>query len=133
MKLIILTILCFGILQTVYAQNPPYESPKKPVNCETAYSFIYDALNRYTERPSGYFIVIARLGRGESSRRLNLNRIKMFKSYISTLNPPVKAIFAEGEKIKGYGVIEMYVEGKLLYSLPITKGRNLDLISCLTA
>ena len=134
MKLIILTILCLGILQTAYAQNdvPPYDSPTKPVNCEMGYVFINDALGRYIKNPSNYFIVIARLGSGESSRRLNLNRIKTLKSYISNLNPPVKAIFAEGENIKGYGVIEMYVEGKLLYSLPLDKGENLDLRTCLT-
>ncbi len=36
----------------------------------------------------------------------------------------------EGERKKGFGQIEFYVEGTLLLTLPVSRNKNLDLISC---
>ena len=140
-RVVFLLVVCLVYLQITQAQisqqqnkdDLPFDSPKKPINCETAYSYINDALIRYDKNKNGHFIVITRLGNGETSRQLNLNRIKTIKSYISKLKSPIMTVFAEGESIKGYGTIEIYVEGKLLYSLPLEKGKGLDLRTCLTA
>lgn len=126
-------VLSFGILHKILAQTKfVYESPTKPVNCEEAYFYINDALIRYNkEGKNNYLILVSKLGTNETSRRLNLNRIKTLKGYIQNVKPYVKAIFVEGESVSGYGVIEIYLDGDLLYSLPIARGRNLDLRSCL--
>lgn len=130
--------MCLQMTQAQISQqqsedNLPFDSPKKPVNCETAYTYINDALTRYSKNRNGYFIVIARLGNNETSRQLNLNRIKTIKNYILRLKSPVMTVFAEEESVKGYGTIEIYVDGKPLYSLPLEKGKELDLRTCLAA
>lgn len=145
-SIVFLIVLFFGAFQETKAQeDKPYDSPKEPVNCEMANLYISDALTRYVnkrESKNSYLIIIFRLGDGENSRKLNLMRIKALKSYIENIKPSkaifgdvkpnVKAIYAEGERIDGFGIIEIYLNGNLLYSLPIKKGRDLDLISCFT-
>src|SRR5437763_17042369 len=60
----------------------PYCSPTKPVDCEWATLYMEDAMVR-AEESGGYLIVIARLGDGENSRKLNLNRVKAVKAFLS--------------------------------------------------
>ncbi len=138
-KISLLAMLCFGVSQVVNGQEaPPFESPKTPVNCEMALSYVNDALVRYSSKTSNtdsFLIVIFRLGDGENFPNLNLKRMETLKSYIQSVDKKqnIKAVFAQGERVKGLGTIEIYMDGKLLYSLPIEKRRNLDITSCFAA
>lgn len=102
----------------------PYFSPKEPIGCEVFLLYLEDALMRVQTAPNSYLIIIARLGDGENSGRLNTYRLKLLDNYLSRWRP-VKYITAEGKKVKGYGRIEIYVGGKLLYEVPFKKGDNL--------
>lgn len=74
-------------------------------------------------------IFVFRAGDKES-RKTNLKRIKTLKENILTPKSNIKAVFAEGDHIEGYGVIEIYVEGKLFISLPLHKNEDLPFRVC---
>jgi hypothetical protein len=58
--------------------------------------------------------VIARLGAGETSRRLNLARLYNTREYLSVKSfDPQTTIFAEGERVAGEGRIEFYLGSRL--------------------
>lgn len=116
--------------QTNQPQNEPYDSPDSPIKCAEWLNYLADALGRWEKNKDASFIVIARLGDGETSRRLNLKRIKVLRDYILDSDLKVKAVFAEGERIKGFGVVEIYVQGKLLYSLPIRQKNDMTIGFC---
>lgn len=107
-------------------QNEPLDSPDTPLKCAEWHNYINDAVQRWGENKDSSIIIIARLGDGETSRRLNLRRIKVLRDYMSNPQDKIKTVFAEGERTRGYGVAEFYVGGKLLYSLPIR--RNYDMV-----
>jgi hypothetical protein len=108
----------------------PYCSPKEPPNCEVAN--IYTDMAAYLARESEntYLIVIARLGDGEKSRRLNASRLKHVHTFLSNNRGVMKMVIAQGERKKGYGQLEFYVGGNLLFTLPVGRNKNIDLGSC---
>ena len=58
--------------------------------------------------------VIARLGTGETSQRLNQGRLYNTKQYLSIKAfDPQTTVFAEGERVEGEGRIEFYLGGSL--------------------
>lgn len=111
----------------------PLDPPQRPVNCETAQAYINDALILYSKDKSGYFIIIAKLGTGESARDINLGRLNSVRTYIYQFETPIQTVFAEAGNKNGFGAIEIYINGDLLYSLPVAKRKILDLRSCLHA
>ena len=108
----------------------PYCSPKEPVNCEVAN--IYTDMTAHLARTSGgtYLIVVARLGDGEQSRRLNTSRLKHVRDFLGNNRGVTKIVTAEGERKRGYGQLEFYVRGELLFTLPVRRNKNIDLGSC---
>jgi hypothetical protein len=123
-----------ALSQAIEKTDHVLEPPRRPVNCEMAQTYINDALIRYSKHNSGYLIVIARPGAEESSaRRISQARLSSVKTYVSQFKTPIKTVFAEGASKPGFGAIEIYVNGDLLYSLPIAKREGLDLTSCLHA
>ena len=83
---------------------------------------VYTALKRTKE--DGILIVILRLGDIENSHELMRRRLynvrQYFKNRGSALKPE-KIIIAEGEKVKGNGRIEYYLDGKLQAQLLFPK------------
>jgi len=77
-------------------------------------------------------IVIARIGAGEVSRKLNARRTRAIGKYL-TRYPYITVVFGEGQRVKGYGRLEFYIGGKLLYVIPIKKNGDIDLFSCIAA
>ena len=76
--------------------------------------------------------VIARLGRGEVARSLNLNRLERARLYLleSGRTQREKVIFAEGERVDGEGRIEFYL-GSSLYLVSLAeRGRNINFTCC---
>jgi hypothetical protein len=58
--------------------------------------------------------IIARLGTGETSRRLNRGRLYNTRQYLSLKAfDPLTTVFAEGERVEGEGRIEFYLGGTL--------------------
>ncbi len=114
-------------------QNKPpvsYPSPTEPVNCEGVTAYVETAMVMAQEEgENSYLIVIARLGDGERSRKLNLDRIKTVRGFMKGRRG--KSIVAEGERTKGYGRLELYVGGKQAFVLPLRRNGNVDFWSCM--
>ncbi len=116
--------------QTNPPQDEPFDSPVVPPTCEEWILYVSDAVRRWGKNKDASFIVIAKLGDRETSRRTTLKRIKTLKDYILVPRWKVKAVFAEGERVEDFGIIEFYVEGKLLYSLPVKRNEDIPLKFC---
>jgi len=112
------------------AETAPYHSPKEPMNCEMAGLFIDDAIIRAKSISDSSLIIIARLGEGEHPRQLNRARLKEVQTYLE-YHPDLSVVVAEGDRAKGYGRLEFYVGGRLLYTLPIQKNARLRLFNCI--
>lgn len=98
----------------------PYFSPKQPTTCEVTKAYLNDAAGRASDLEGTHLIVVARPGSGETSPRLNRERLKIVMVYLKRY-PELKVVGAEGESVKGLGRVEVYVGGKLLYTIPIKK------------
>lgn len=116
-----------------YAQTSEPAQQREPGNCETN-SLILDNMRYEATKGSGkdsFIIIIARLGNGESSRELNRRRLYNLGMYWKEYNLPAeKLILAEGERINGYGRVELYVGGKLFDVLLVNRDKDLCVACC---
>lgn len=104
---------------------------QNPTNCEDNISILSDAHHKAGD--TGLIIAVARLGDGEKSQSLNHRRLHNIRVYLTEFDwhrAPETIIIAEGERVKGYGRIELYVGGKLFSVLPIKRNRDLAVGSC---
>jgi hypothetical protein len=79
------------------------------------------------EKGEGYIIAIARLGDGEFSPTLARRRLGFARDYLINRRGYEKIVTAVGERVRGYGLVELYVAGELLYVLRYPKSGH---ISC---
>ena len=72
-------------------------------------------------------IIIARLGGGENSRKLNHHRLSTVSSYLvnSRAFPKDQVIIAEGERVRGLAQVEFYIGGKLHTVFKVKRNRDL--------
>ena len=81
----------------------------------------------------GTIIAIARLGDGEIVRERSRRRLHNVRVYLTEFDwhrQPSTVITAEGERIKGYGQVELYVRGVLFAVLQVRRNRDLLVGSC---
>src|SRR5262249_54392719 len=81
----------------------------------------------------GLIIIIARLGDGEYNRELNRRRLHNTRVYLTEFDwhrKPETVVTAEGDRVQGYGRVELYVRGKLYRVLPVKRNRDLLVGSC---
>lgn len=112
------------------AVRPP-EVETKPTNCERHILILEGA--HHAAGKDGLIILIARLGDGENRQDLNRRRLHNARTYLSeylNLRAPETIVTAEGERVKGYGRIEIYVGGKLYYVLALKRDADLIVGSC---
>lgn len=111
--------------------NPdlPFFSPSDPQGCEINRLYLDDAGERARKIPNSYVIAIARLGTDEHSASLNRRRLRDVTNFLEQVAHS-KVATAQGERVTGYGIIELYVGGKLLYKLPMARNRRIYLGSC---
>lgn len=71
-------------------------------------------------------ILIARLGKGESSVRLNRRRLQTASNYLKTVRaiPEQRIITAESKPVRGLGRVEAYLCDKLLMIFTLERNRN---------
>jgi hypothetical protein len=103
----------------------------KPANCERHILILEDA--HHAVDKDGLLILIARLGDGENRQDFNRRRLHNARTYLTEylkLRAPETIITAEGERVKGYGRIELYVGGKLHYVLALKRNADLIVGSC---
>lgn len=135
LKVFVLALLIFSFniqAQTKQISDEPFDSPRNPPRCEEWILYVSDALRRWNVNKKGSFIIIIKPGAGES-RRLVSKRVKTIKEFITSLKFTDKLVFAESEKTNDYALVEIYVEGSLLYKLPIEKNGNAEFRACQSA
>jgi hypothetical protein len=117
------------VVQSSLAQGPHIEA--KPTNCETHIA-ILDIADQDAGR-DGLIIIIGRLGDGERSRELNQHRLHSARAYLTeyrAVRSPATIVIAEGERVTGYGRIELYIGGKLHTVFAIRRNADLSVGSC---
>jgi hypothetical protein len=135
------TILMLWALATVgvsMAQDAPADTrvvKSVPGNCETNSAELDDVRNEAIEATAkgGVIIAIARLGNRETSRVHTSRRLLAVKGYLVKYGVPTRRIVtAEGERVDGYGRVELYVAGKLRNVLLANPNKALCVECCNT-
>jgi hypothetical protein len=124
-----LTVALPPAIQSNLAQGPRLEV--KPTNCETHIAILDIA--RQDAGRNGLIIMIGRLGDGERSRELNQHRLHSARAYLTeyrAVRSPDTIVIAEGERVAGYGRIELYIGGKLHTAFAIRQNADLSVGSC---
>jgi hypothetical protein len=122
--LLLLLFLC--ITPKSVAQIRGEYTPTSAHNCEDALAILDFTLIEGQKDKESKFIVIAHLGDGERSQRLNQKRLRDVRSYFRQKGES-RVVLASGERMKGLGRLELYVSGKLLYILAFPRN---GYISC---
>ena len=104
----------------------------QPNNCEDN----LHALNVVHQVAEGadLIIIIARLGTGETRRNINLRRLHNAQTYLASelywKRDPKTVVVAEGERVNGYGRLEIYVRGVFWDAMLIKRNSDLLVGSC---
>lgn len=129
--------LLLGSLAIAAAQDPStpantqtMKMETKPTNCEFNIAVLDGAHGKVGK--DDLIIVIARLGDAERRHELNRRRLHNVRTYLMEFDgrSAETIITAEGERVKGYGRVELYVGGKLFYILMIRVNADFPVGSC---
>ena len=74
-----------------------------------------------------FIIIIARLGTKETSRKLNRERMQLLADYLGDTRgvPKQRIVLAEGERVRGLGRVEIYLDGRLFTVFTINRNKDL--------
>lgn len=103
------------------------EVETKPTNCERHIVVLEGA--HHEAGDDG----LARLGNGENSRSINQHRLHSARAYLTdylAARLPGSVVIAEGERVNGYGRIEIYIKGRLYSALAVKPNADLSVGSC---
>lgn len=104
-----------------------------PTSCETNAALLSRVQGSFRERSNDdLVIVIAHLGQGETSEKLNNRRLYNVSHYLkSRLGfEPSRIVTAQGEKLSGYARVKIYVGGKLQETLIAERNKDLCVTCC---
>jgi len=135
MRLLLVLALCIASLSSTVAQNQSASDPltlHPPDNCEGNAASLDVVRNKSGEAGENKVtIAIARLGIGEQSRELNRRRLYTVRAYLTAMGvPSQRLITAEGERVQGYGRVEVYIGGELVEVLPVERCKALPVGIC---
>ena len=117
-------ILCLLTGVTFSQAQNIVDSRKAPCEGNSAWlDRLMQDVNESSERELVF--VIARLGRGETSRYLTQRRLHNAKTYLGNRLRSEQIILAEGDRSPEEGRVEFYVGSKLLLVSLIGRGRDL--------
>ena len=143
MKMVALT--CFMCSLLAGSVVPQKRAPARPGrvadarlgNCSSRTA----ALDGITQDagPDGLIIVIARPGDGDTRPDLSRRRLHNVRAYWSEFTTaerrrrPETVVLAEGERVGGYGQLEFYVGGKLIWVDKVARNADLRVGECYPA
>jgi hypothetical protein len=126
-----LLLICLSLMAgpVALAQQRVAEPPR----CHAREMVLY-GIAKETD-PDRLIIVVARLGEGENRPNLNRRRLHNVRTYWTEflkeyLRKRETIILAEGERVKDYGRLEFYVDGKLMATLRLNRNSDLGVIDC---
>jgi hypothetical protein len=129
---LLLAASCIADAQETIAPGtiPRSQVERKPTNCEFNISVLTGAHRMAGD--AGLVIMIARLGNGETRRELNRRRLHNARIFLIEFGQrdPQKIVTAEGERVDGYGRLELYVAGQLFHALMINPKDDLKVGAC---
>jgi hypothetical protein len=107
----------------------------RPTGCEYNTS-VLDSLAQKTKL-SELIIVIAHLGPKDTKPNLNRRRLHNVRTYLtefltdsSVRRRPETLVLAQGERVRDFGTIDFYVNGKLVNTLKIRANADLSVANC---
>ncbi|HMG72322.1 MAG TPA: hypothetical protein VK582_02385 [Pyrinomonadaceae bacterium] len=122
------------IAQERASSSIPYGFSDKPRDCEINIIRI-ESLKKLASAESNRdnaVIAVARLGDGEFAQDLNHRRLANVMTVL-TGNLGMKkerVVIASGERVRGYGRVEVYVGGQLVDALLVHRGKDLCVDCC---
>src|SRR5918998_1576813 len=106
---LVVVIVPFCVAQSSLASTSPGSCEMNAVIFDHMHSVISEGSVR-----DSLVIAVARLGNGETSRELNRRRLYNLRVRWRVFGLPAnRLIVAEGERVNGYGRVELYISGKL--------------------
>jgi hypothetical protein len=134
-KILLLIFILLAVGVPVNAQTnviEPYVVPGNNSSCEVnAASF--DNLANFLRSTDERLFVVARLGKGETSRELNRRRLHNVHTYFKEGWPNIDAkrfLFAEGDRVEGEGRVEFYLGSKLMQISLVRRGGDICVDCC---
>ena len=136
MNLITAFLLCLILTNSfgVMSQNRLADEPhvKGPFQCQNNEAFLGGIA--HTTPTDSLLIVIARAGQKETLSKINKRRLHNVRTYLtrfgSEKRPNESIILAEGERVRDYGRLEFYVNGKLVAILNLKHNSDLIVGNC---
>jgi hypothetical protein len=127
----VLALTCFFIGSNTNAQD--VTTIRGDSNAGELNSAVLDQLVVMHQNSQERIFVIARLGRGETSSALNLQRLQSARDYVVKTRgvDPSQIVFASGERIDGEGRLEFYLGSKMQVISLAPRGKNVTLVCCL--
>ncbi len=125
---------CLVIAQDRKSSSIPYGFSDKPRDCEINIIRM-ESLEKLAAAESNrdsVVIAVARLGDGEYAQELNRRRLQNVMTVL-TDNLGMKkerVVIASGERVNGYGRVEVYVGGQLGDALLVNRGKDLCVNCC---
>ena len=135
MRLFLVLLLCVALVGGNAAPNQSATDPltlQPPQNCEANAAQLDVVRNKsIAAGEKRVTITVARLGNGEQSRDLNRRRLYTVRRYLTAMGlPSQRLITAEGERVQGYGRIEVYIGGELVEVLSVERCKDLPVGIC---
>ncbi len=131
----ILWLACGGlVIAQQRASSLPYGFSEMPRDCEINIIRI-EVLKKLAAEESNrdrVVIVVARLGDGEYAQELNRRRLANVMTVLTVKLGAKKerVVIASGERVRGYGRVELYVGGQLVDALLVNRGKDLCVDCC---
>jgi uncharacterized protein YjhX (UPF0386 family) len=135
-KLLPLVFVSLVTYEASLAQSTTIEPTVVPGNASACESnaAMFDALaNILREDNNKRLFVVARLGRGETSREFNRRRLHNVRTYFRDGWQNIDAgrfVFAEGDRIEGEGRVEFYIGSELILVSLVRRGGDICVDCC---
>ena len=100
-------------------------------NCEMNDNYLDNA--HHLAGDDSIIIAVAHLGAGERDPNLNRRRLHNVREYLAGYNwkrPRATVVTGEGQKVDGYGRVDIYVKGSHWASLAVRRNADLIVGSC---
>jgi hypothetical protein len=112
-------------------QSANAQAELKPTNCENHIKMLEGAND--VAGKDGLIILIARPGTGDTKPEISGRRLYSARAYLTDylrVRSPRTIVTGVGDKVEGYGRLEIYVAGRLYQVLAIRANAELSVGSC---
>ena len=121
----VMLAVCIAFTSQPLAAQRNNNRRARPHSCDDALARLDNAALDAREDSESYIIVLARLGDGEKLQSLNRRRLDSAIPHLES-KAGNKIVAASGDRVRGYGRLELYVRGKLLYFIAFPRNRLID-------